>query len=106
MAHEINATDVFGEVRARGERAWHGLGVELPTGLGAWEAFQQIGLGWGGAAGGLNADHVRLVHNVLGLSWSDRAAPGYRRARHLLQSVLALAFKLCGDPLVPLLLLL
>jgi len=47
MAHEINASDVFGEVRARGQRAWHGLGVELDTGLGAWDAFQKIGLGWG-----------------------------------------------------------
>jgi len=47
MAHEIKANDVFGEVRAHGQRAWHGLGVELPTGMGAWDAFSQIGLGWG-----------------------------------------------------------
>jgi len=29
MAHEIRSTDRFGEVRSRGERAWHGLGVEI-----------------------------------------------------------------------------
>ena len=46
MAHEITAKDVFGEVRARGERAWHGLGAEMPDGLGAWEGFQRIGLDW------------------------------------------------------------
>lgn len=46
MAHEITVKDVFGEVRARGERAWHGLGVEMPPGLGAWEGFQRIGLDW------------------------------------------------------------
>lgn len=46
MAHEIEAKDVFGEVRARGERAWHGLGVEIPDGLGTWEAFEKIGLDW------------------------------------------------------------
>jgi len=46
MSHEIEATDSFGEVRSNGEKAWHGLGVELPEGLTAWEAFEQIGLGW------------------------------------------------------------
>lgn len=46
MAHQITAKDVFGEVRARGERAWHGLGVEIPEGLGAWEGFKRIGLDW------------------------------------------------------------
>jgi len=46
MAHEIEAQDVFGEVREHGQRAWHGLGVEIPDGLGTWEAFEQIGLGW------------------------------------------------------------
>lgn len=46
MGHEIEAQDVFGEVRCHGERAWHGLGVEIPDGLEAWPAFQRIGLGW------------------------------------------------------------
>lgn len=46
MGHGITAKDVFGETRANGERAWHGLGVELPEGLGAWEGFQRIGLDW------------------------------------------------------------
>lgn len=46
MAHQITARDVFGETRANGERAWHGLGVEMPEGLGAWEGFQKIGLDW------------------------------------------------------------
>lgn len=46
MSHEINATDKFGEVRENGKRAWHGLGVEIPDGIGAQEGFEQIGLGW------------------------------------------------------------
>jgi phage/plasmid-like protein (TIGR03299 family) len=46
MAHQITARDVFGEVRANGERAWHGLGVELPEGLTAEEGFKRINLGW------------------------------------------------------------
>lgn len=46
MAHQITAKDVFGETRANGEKAWHGLGVELPEGLGAWEGFKRIGLDW------------------------------------------------------------
>ena len=46
MAHEIESTDAFGEVQENGERAWHGLGVEIPNGVGAWDAFQQIGLDW------------------------------------------------------------
>lgn len=46
MAHEIEASDVFGEVRVRGQRAWHGLGVEIPDGMKAWEAFQHVGLAW------------------------------------------------------------
>lgn len=41
------ARDVFGEVRALGQRAWHGLGVELPEGLTVEEGFRKIGLGWG-----------------------------------------------------------
>jgi phage/plasmid-like protein (TIGR03299 family) len=46
MAHEIEATDVFGEVRLHGQKAWHGLGVEINDGLRAWPAFQEIGLDW------------------------------------------------------------
>jgi len=46
MSHEIEARDVFGEVRVHGQRAWHGLGVEIPDGLTVWPAFEQIGLGW------------------------------------------------------------
>lgn len=46
MAHEINKTDKFGEVRANGKRAWHGLGIELPEGMTAQEGFERIGLGW------------------------------------------------------------
>lgn len=44
--HEINEHDNFGEVRANGKRAWHGLGEELETGLQAWPAFQRLGLDW------------------------------------------------------------
>jgi phage/plasmid-like protein (TIGR03299 family) len=46
MAHEINSTDKFGEIRENGKRAWHGLGVEIPDGLTAQEGFERIGLGW------------------------------------------------------------
>lgn len=46
MAHEINSTDKFGEVREHGKRAWHGLGTEIPDGLSAEDGFEQIGLGW------------------------------------------------------------
>lgn len=46
MAHEIRSNDSFGEVRSNGQRAWHGLGIEIPEGLGAVDAFKQIGLGW------------------------------------------------------------
>ncbi len=46
MAHEIHATDRFGEVRKNGQRAWHGLGQEIEDGLSAQEAFKEIGLGW------------------------------------------------------------
>lgn len=46
MAHEIRADDVFGEVQIRGEKAWHGLGVEINDGMKAWPAFQEIGLDW------------------------------------------------------------
>jgi phage/plasmid-like protein (TIGR03299 family) len=47
MAHEITVKDVFGEVRVNGEKAWHGLGVEMPEGKTAKEGFIDIGLGWG-----------------------------------------------------------
>lgn len=46
MAHQITPQDAFGEVRAKGKRAWHGLGVEIPEGLTAVEGFKKIGLGW------------------------------------------------------------
>lgn len=46
MAHEINKTDAFGEVREHGKRAWHGLGVEIEDGLSAQDGFKHIGLGW------------------------------------------------------------
>tara|TARA_R110002167_G_C12707228_1_gene655115 strand:- start:20387 stop:21439 length:1053 start_codon:yes stop_codon:yes gene_type:complete len=46
MAHEINASDRFGEVRVNGQRAWHGLGMEIEEGLTAVEAFPKIGLDW------------------------------------------------------------
>jgi phage/plasmid-like protein (TIGR03299 family) len=46
MSHEINETDRFGEVRSRGERAWHGLGDEIPEGLDAVGAFARLGLDW------------------------------------------------------------
>lgn len=46
MAHAIEATDRFGEVRKNGQRAWHGLGLEIEEGLTAEDAFDQIGLGW------------------------------------------------------------
>lgn len=46
MAHEIEKNDVFGEVRELGQRAWHGLGVEIPNGMSAVPAFKQIGLDW------------------------------------------------------------
>lgn len=46
MAHEINRTDNFGEVRTNGKRAWHGLGIEIPEGLSTVEGFRRIGLDW------------------------------------------------------------
>lgn len=45
MAHEITNVDSFGENR-KVERAWHGLGMELPEGATAHESFKQVGLGW------------------------------------------------------------
>lgn len=46
MAHEITSSDSFGEVRSRGERAWHKLGVAIPDGIGARDGFQRLGLDW------------------------------------------------------------
>lgn len=46
MAHEIRENDRFGEVRSNGQRAWHGLGVEIQDGQNAVDGFRQIGLGW------------------------------------------------------------
>jgi len=46
MAHEIKKTDKFAEVRSAGKRAWHGLGIEIPEGLSAEDAFTKVGLGW------------------------------------------------------------
>lgn len=57
MAHEINRDDTFGEVRANGQRAWHGLGMELPEGLSAVEAFKQVGLGWDTEMCPLHTEH-------------------------------------------------
>jgi phage/plasmid-like protein (TIGR03299 family) len=46
MAHEIAENDSFGEVRAFGKRAWHGLGNEIPPELTAAEAFRHQGMDW------------------------------------------------------------
>jgi phage/plasmid-like protein (TIGR03299 family) len=46
MGHEIRSSDRFGEVRSRGERAWHGLGAEIPAGISCVDAFRQLGLDW------------------------------------------------------------
>jgi phage/plasmid-like protein (TIGR03299 family) len=46
MAHEIRKNDTFGEVRKNGRKAWHGLGMEIESGLSAEEAFPLIGLDW------------------------------------------------------------
>lgn len=47
MAHEIEEQDNFGEVRVRGLRAWHGLGIEIPAGMKAVPAFTHVGIDWG-----------------------------------------------------------
>lgn len=47
MAHEIRNTDKFGEVRANGKVAWHGLGVEISEGQGAEETFEELEMMWG-----------------------------------------------------------
>lgn len=46
MAHEIQETDRFGETRKNGQRAWHGLGMEIDEGMDAETAFPLIGLDW------------------------------------------------------------
>jgi phage/plasmid-like protein (TIGR03299 family) len=46
MGAGFEASDVFGEVRSQGKRAWHGLGDEIPAGLKTWPAFQQIKMDW------------------------------------------------------------
>jgi phage/plasmid-like protein (TIGR03299 family) len=46
MGHGIEVSDVFGEVRLNGKRAWHGLGIEIEPGLKTWPAFEKIGLNW------------------------------------------------------------
>lgn len=46
MAHEIHATDRYGETRKNGRKAWHGLGMEIEENLTAVDAFKQIGLDW------------------------------------------------------------
>lgn len=46
MAHMIMGTDRYGEVRVNGQRAWHGLGLEIEEGLGAEDAFKILGLDW------------------------------------------------------------
>jgi phage/plasmid-like protein (TIGR03299 family) len=43
MAHQITETDNFAYV---GEKAWHGIGIEVEAGLTAQEAFEQTGLDW------------------------------------------------------------
>lgn len=43
MAHEITATD---KVAIVGERGWHGLGIQIPSGLSALEALTIAGLNW------------------------------------------------------------
>lgn len=66
MAHEIHSNDTFGEVRSNGQRAWHGLGMEIEEGLNAAEAFRHIGLDWSTemaplyAVAGEGQDQVRL----------------------------------------------
>lgn len=58
MAHEIRSSDRFGEVRANGQRAWHGLGVEIPEGIDTVAAFRQIGLDWQTELLPVHADRV------------------------------------------------
>jgi phage/plasmid-like protein (TIGR03299 family) len=58
MAHEIRSTDRFGEVRAQGKRAWHGLGVEIPEGIDCTTAFPMIGLDWATELLPVRADRV------------------------------------------------
>lgn len=46
MSHEITSTDNFGEIRARGQRAWHGLGEVVEPGKSAREGFRQLEIDW------------------------------------------------------------
>lgn len=46
MAAGIEFKDRFGEVRKNGQKAWHGLGVEIEEGQTAKQVFPKIGLGW------------------------------------------------------------
>jgi phage/plasmid-like protein (TIGR03299 family) len=43
MSHEIRNNDNFGYV---GQPAWHGLGIELPAGIGAEDGFRRLGIDW------------------------------------------------------------
>lgn len=45
MSHEIHKHDVLGFTGSR-NNIWHRMGVEIPEGLFATEAFPRIGLGW------------------------------------------------------------
>lgn len=46
MGHGITAVDRYGETRKNGQKAWHGLGLEIEAGLSAADGFKAIGLGW------------------------------------------------------------
>jgi phage/plasmid-like protein (TIGR03299 family) len=46
MSHGIETTDKFGEVRENGQVAWHGLGVEIPSGMKTVPAFETLGIDW------------------------------------------------------------
>jgi phage/plasmid-like protein (TIGR03299 family) len=73
MGHEIRSSDRFGEVRSRGERAWHGLGAEIPAGISCVEAFKSLGLDWSTELLTVHAD--RLTPNgVQSISLPDHRA--------------------------------
>lgn len=89
MGHGITNSDRYGEVRKNGQRAWHGLGLEIEEGLTCQEGFEKIGLGWRTLLAPMTADigpawsvpvtgymaHVRADdHAVLGIV-SDRYKP-------------------------------
>lgn len=46
MGHGITLSDRYGETRKNGQRAWHGLGLEIEAGMDARTGFPKIGLGW------------------------------------------------------------